>query len=31
VKTKDGDLLVDFSKNLINDEVFQLLLQLVMY
>jgi len=31
VNTKDGDLLVDFSKNLINDEVFQLLLQLVMY
>ena len=28
VNTKDGDLLVDFSKNLINDEVFQLLLQL---
>ncbi|XP_071116569.1 glucose-6-phosphate isomerase-like [Haliotis cracherodii] len=28
LKTKDGDLLLDFSKNLINDEVFQQLLQL---
>jgi glucose-6-phosphate isomerase len=29
VKTGDGDLLVDFSKNLINDDVMQLLFNLV--
>ncbi|XP_067652767.1 glucose-6-phosphate isomerase-like [Haliotis asinina] len=28
LNTKDGDLLLDYSKNLINDEVFQQLLQL---
>ena len=30
LKTSDGDLLVDYSKNIINDEVMKMLLELVL-